>query len=154
MLFVCLGNICRSPLAEGIFRDLVYKAGLARHFEIDSAGTSGYHNGEGPDTRTVETARRRGVVLDSVSRKVTRKDIERFDYILAMDRDNLTKLRMLDPDQTAKIRLIRSFDPDSWAEAGVPDPYYGGPSGFEDVHDLIERACAGLLRQIRDERTI
>lgn len=154
VLFVCLGNICRSPLAEGIFRDLVRRAGLESRFDIDSAGTSGYHNGDAADTRTVETARRRGVVVDSISRKVTHKDLMRFDYILAMDRDNLTKLRMLDPGNSAKIRLIRSFDSESWPEAGVPDPYYGGPNGFEEVHDLIERACTGLLQHIRTERKI
>jgi len=151
VLFVCLGNICRSPLAEGIFRDLVRKAGLEDRFHIDSAGTSGYHDGDAPDTRTVETARRRGVVVDSIARKVTRKDLKRFDYILAMDRDNLTSLRMLDPGNSVKVRLIRSFDPESWAEAGVPDPYYGGSAGFDEVHDLVERACIGLLDHIRQE---
>ncbi|MGH7503175.1 MAG: low molecular weight protein-tyrosine-phosphatase [Longimicrobiales bacterium] len=154
VLFVCLGNICRSPLAEAIFRDLVHKAGLDQHFSIDSAGTSGYHNGDGPDQRTVETARKRGVVVEGTSRQVTRKDLEKFEYVLAMDRDNLTKLRMLDPGQRANIRLLRSFDPEAWAEAAVPDPYYGGPRGFENVHELLERACGGLLEHIRAERGI
>jgi protein-tyrosine phosphatase len=154
VLFVCLGNICRSPLAEGIFRDLVRQAGLEDRFDIDSAGTSGYHDGDAADARTIATARKRGVVVDSTSRKVTRKDLSRFDYILAMDRDNLTRLRMLDPGNSVKVRLIRSFDPESWAEAGVPDPYYGGRDGYEEVHDLVERASVGLLEHIREEHKI
>jgi protein-tyrosine phosphatase len=155
VLFVCLGNICRSPLAEGVLRDLVEAAGLADRFRIDSAGTSGYHDGEGPDPRTVEIARARGVVLDHVSRRVRPIDFEIFDYMIAMDGDNLRKLQRLDleTDGEAEIALLRSFE-----EGGdglhVPDPYFGGPRGFEDVHDMVERACRGLLEHIVDRHDL
>ena len=151
VLFVCLGNICRSPLAEGVFRALVAEAGLEQRFAVDSAGTSGWHDGEAPDKRTQAAARRRGVELSTVSRRVTDADLIRFDHILAMDGDNLRELRRLAettaPD--ADIRLLREFDPLAAGHRNVPDPYYGGADGFEKVQDIVERSCRGLLEDLR-----
>ena len=154
VLFVCLGNICRSPLAEGVFRGLAREAGLEDRFRVDSAGTSGYHDGEGPDPRTVKVARRRGITLDGVSRRVTVDDLERFDYILAMDEDNLTELRRLARSAgiEAPLRLLREFDPSTAGDLEVPDPYFGGARGFERVQEIVERSCEGLLAEIRRTR--
>jgi protein-tyrosine phosphatase len=153
VLFVCLGNICRSPLAEGVFRRLVEDAGVADRFDIDSAGTSSYHRGEPPDRRTAALARQRGVVLEHAARQVTDEDLLRFDYLLAMDASNLGKLQRLAQGQAvrARLELLRSFDPASHDDLEVPDPYFGGEDGFEHVHDLVEAACAGLLEHIRTE---
>jgi protein-tyrosine phosphatase len=152
VLFVCLGNICRSPLAEGVFRKLVKEAGLESRFHIDSAGTSGYHDGEGADPRTITVARKRGVMVDSISRKVTEQDLHRFEYIVAMDSDNLRKLRRLAertrPD--ARLHMLRLFDPQANGDMDVPDPWYGGESSFEHVQDIIERACRELLAQLKE----
>ena len=152
ILFVCLGNICRSPLAEGIFRSLAGEAGLGHRFEIDSAGTSGWHDGEGPDTRTLALARRRGVELTSISRRISTGDLTRFDHILAMDANNLRELRRLAAKcaQGADIRLLREFDPIADGRRDVPDPYFGGADGFENVHDIVERSCRGLLADLRE----
>lgn len=156
VLFVCLGNICRSPLAEGVFRELVRAEGLDARFDIDSAGTTAYHTGELPDARTVEVAARRGVQLVHEARRISEQDFDRFDYIIVMDTSNLTKVQRLAerarPD--AEVHLLRSFDPAAGRDLEVPDPYFGGPRGFEDVHDMIERACRGLLAHIRSERAL
>ena len=152
ILFVCLGNICRSPTAEGVMRALVREQGLEELVEIDSAGTGGWHVGAAPDERATAAARRRGIALEGAARKVASEDFERFDLILAMDRENLAVLRSLAPDAQARgrVRMLREFDP---AAAGgdldVPDPYYGGARGFDDVLDLVEAACRGLLEDIR-----
>lgn len=154
VLFVCLGNICRSPLAEGVFRHLVREAGLEDRFLIDSAGTSGYHDGEGPDPRTSAVAARRGVVLEHASRRLRPPDFTRFQYILAMDGDNLARSAALARRAglpTPELSLLRAFDPEAPADAEVPDPYFGGERGFEDVHDMVERACRGLLAHIREQ---
>ncbi|HEX5725372.1 MAG TPA: low molecular weight protein-tyrosine-phosphatase [Longimicrobiaceae bacterium] len=149
VLFVCLGNICRSPLAEAVFRKLVEERGLADRFEIDSAGVSGYHRGAPPDSRSAAVARRRGVELAGRSRKLAAGDLGRFDYVIAMDAENLEAIQALQAAAggTARVHRLREWDPrpDS---LDVPDPYYGGPRGFEDVHDIVERACAGLLEHI------
>jgi protein-tyrosine phosphatase len=151
VLFVCLGNICRSPLAEGVFRSLVDEAGLAHRFEIDSAGTSGWHDGESADARTVAVARRRGVELTSISRRVSEADLMRFHHILAMDGNNLRELRRLarDAPPGAEIRLLREFDAMADGRKDVPDPWFSGEEGFEQVHDMVERSCRGLLAELR-----
>ena len=153
ILFVCMGTICRSPTAEGVMRSLVREAGLEDEFEIDSAGTGGWHVGNPPDARATESARRRGITLEGAARRVTRADFEDYDLLLAADRENLAELRALAPDEESrsKARLLREFDPDSEGspDLDVPDPYYGGPDGFEEVLDLVEAACRGLLEHAR-----
>ena len=149
VLFVCLGNICRSPLAEAVFRHLVRERGLADRFEIDSAGTSGFHRGSPPDRRSTETARRRGIDLTGRSRGVTRDDLRRFDYVIAMDAENEAALRDLlrASGGSSRVHRLREWDPEP-GDGDVPDPYYGGPRGFEDVHDIVERAAAGFLEHV------
>lgn len=151
VLFVCLGNICRSPTAEGVFRKLVDEAGLKGHIEIDSAGTHAYHVGAPPDTRSQAAAKRRGIDLSGLrGRRATDADIEQFEYILAMDGENLSNLKAIcPPGLEHKIRLFLEFAPDQ-PEREVPDPYYGGEKGFERVLDMIEEASEGLLADIRD----
>ncbi len=149
--FVCLGNICRSPTAEGVFRHRVAEAGLQDAIVIDSAGTAAYHTGERADARSRQEAARRGVPLDSVARQFAPGDFRRFDYVLAMDRSNLRNLAAMGPARAyaGTLALFRRFDPASPAEAEVPDPYYGGPDGFADVFDLCDAAAVGLLAHIR-----
>ncbi len=153
LLFVCLGNICRSPTAEGVMRGLVAEAGLEDRIEIDSAGTGGWHVGAPPDARATEAARRRGLTLDGAARRVTPDDFAEFDLILAMDRDNVEALKAVAPDDPgrAKVRLLREYDPASRGapDLDVPDPYYGGPAGFDVVLDQVEAACRGLLADVR-----
>jgi protein-tyrosine phosphatase len=146
VLFVCLGNICRSPLAEAVFRHQVRERGLEHRFHIDSAGTSGYHRGSPPDRRSAETARRRGIELTGKSRSVTPDDLSRFDYVIAMDAENEAELRRLLRASRggARVHRLREWDPEP-GDGDVPDPYYGGPRGFEDVHDIVERASAAFL---------
>jgi protein-tyrosine phosphatase len=150
--FVCLGNICRSPTAEGVFRRLVSEAKLNSSIEIDSAGTGDYHVGESPDKRARTAAQQRGYPLTGNARQFKVGDFARFDYVLAMDGDNLSALKRLAPtdDARSKIHLLREFDATSPAGAEVPDPYYGGAAGFDQVIDICERACAGLLEHIRE----
>jgi protein-tyrosine phosphatase len=153
ILFVCLGNICRSPTAEGVMGKLVSDAGLQESIELDSAGTGSWHVGQPPDVRASEAARRRGIELDSVARQVRQDDFERFDLILAMDRSNEHALRQLAPDEPsrAKVRLLREFDPASagFEELDVPDPYYDSERGFEIVLDQVQAACVGLFERVR-----
>ena len=150
ILFVCLGNICRSPTAEGVMARLLEEAGLAARVTIDSAGTGGWHVGELPDSRSREAARRRGIELTHRARQLARPDLDRFDLVVVMDSDNLSRVAaMSDPRARAEIRLLRSFDPTAPAGAIVPDPYAGGPEGFDEVLDICERACAGLLAHVR-----
>lgn len=152
LCFVCLGNICRSPTAEATMLKLVADAGLDDVFEIDSAGTAGYHVGETPDARATEAAARRGVRLRGRARQFRRPDFERFDYVLAMDLSNYDDLaEMAAPNLRHKLHLLREFDPSAPKHAAVPDPYYGGDQGFEEVLDICERACRGLLEHLSRE---
>jgi len=152
VLFVCLGNICRSPQAEGVFRQMVCDAGLAREFVVDSAGTGDYHVGEAPDWRTQRTSEKNGVPLDHRARQFTVADFDRFDLILVMDRSNLRDVHQLargDADR-AKVGLLRNYDPVAESPA-VPDPYYGDGDGFQRVFEICRSACRGLLRALRPD---
>jgi protein-tyrosine phosphatase len=149
ILFVCMGNICRSPTAEGVFRDKIRQAGLTASVQIDSAGTHGYHIGNPPDPRAQEAARKRGYDLSDLrGRQVSTKDFEHFDYVLAMDKDNLTLLQEQCPDHLQhKVRRLLSFSR-RYPNLDVPDPYYGGRSGFDMVLDMVEDAADGLIKEI------
>jgi protein-tyrosine phosphatase len=152
LLFVCMGNICRSPTAEGVMRGLLREQDLEAAVEVDSAGTGEWHTGEPPDARATEAARARGVTLAGAARVVRAADFDDFDLILAADLGNLDALRAAaPPGARERIHLLRAFDPVA-ADArdlDVPDPYYGGPDGFEHVLDLVEAACRGLLDELR-----
>ena len=142
-----MGNICRSPTAEGVFRHLVAEAGRESDFEIDSAATHGYHIGHSPDERMQAAAMARGYRLESRARRVQPADFERFDLIIAMDEANFEELSRIDPG--ARARLVRMCDyRDQRDETEVPDPYYGGEAGFYRVIDILEDACSNLLRQL------
>ena len=149
ILFVCMGNICRSPTAEGVFRRLVGERAPHVDIEIDSAGTHDYHVGDPPDPRAIAAAKRRGIDLTHLrARVVEQTDFERFDLIVAMDRLNRETLRDRSPEEYRdRIRLLTEFSRSSDIE-DVPDPYYGGAVGFERVLDLVEEAAAGLLEEV------
>ncbi len=153
LCFVCLGNICRSPTAEAVMKQLLASEGLDAAISIDSAGTCAHHIGESPDARSTEVARARGVHMSGAARQFRRDDLSRFDYVLAMDLANFRELRALatSEEHRGKIHLMRSFDADSPPEAEVPDPYYGGDAGFENVLDICFAACEGLLERLRVE---
>jgi len=145
LLFVCSGNICRSPLAEALFRSLAAEAEVLSHFEIDSAGTHGYHEGDQADPRTRRVGRKHGLIVDSIARPVIDADFDRFDLILAMDRGHRRELMArAGSGRSASIRLMREFDPGA-REQDVPDPYYGGEDGFEAMYEILDPACRGLL---------
>jgi protein-tyrosine phosphatase len=150
LLFVCLGNICRSPTAEGVMAHLLREEGLDGAIEVDSAGTGSWHVGHSPDERSAVAARERGIELSGHARQVDVADFEAFDLILAMDRANYDELHAMAPDAAARerVKLLREYDPEA-VELEVPDPYYGGPGGFEEVLDLVTRACEGLLDEVR-----
>ena len=152
VLFVCLGNICRSPTAEGVLRTLAAREAPELPLEVDSAGTAGYHVGEPPDPRMSEAAARRGYDLSALRARVVESgDFERFDLILAMDEDNLRVLRRRAPAHAyERLRLFLEFAPEA-GSAEVPDPYYGGAKGFEEVLDLVESAARGLLAHLREQ---
>lgn len=149
VLFVCMGNICRSPTAEGVFRKLIADQGTAHRFEVDSAGTHAYHVGEGPDARAQQTARSRGVDLSFIrARKFNSNDFEAFDYIFAMDSDNLSILQSACPSEHQhKVQLFLDHA-NNFSERDVPDPYYGGQNGFEHVFDLVEDASQGFYNKV------
>jgi protein-tyrosine phosphatase len=153
ILFVCLGNICRSPTAEAVFREVAAREAPDLVVQVDSAGTAGYHVGSPPDPRTCAAAARRGYDLSPLrARIVEPEDFEQFDLILAMDRENLAALRHHAPKDThERVRLFLEFAPEL-ATVDVPDPYYGGPNGFEEVLDLVEAAAHGLLNHVRRQR--
>jgi protein-tyrosine phosphatase len=148
-----MGNICRSPTAEGVMRHLLREEGLEDEITIDSAGTGAWHVGNPPDRRATAAAAARGIVLEGAARQVRPSDFDVYDLLLVADRENLADLRAIAPGEAAraKVRLLREFDPASEGapDLDVPDPYYGGPDGFEDVLDLVEAACRGLLDALR-----
>ena len=145
VLFVCLGNICRSPLAEGVFRELATELGVEERFHIDSAGTGAYHAGEAPDPRSVAVARKHGINLTGLARQVTPHDLRDFDWVVAMDATNHRSLERL--PGTARLVMMRDFDPEA-PGADVPDPYYGGPGGFDEVFSIVERSCRQFLEEL------
>lgn len=153
ILFVCLGNICRSPTAEGVMRHKLQTAGLGREVDVESAGTAGWHVGAPPDGRSAAAARMRGIAMDSRAQRFGAAHFDDFDLILAMDRDNLEAMRALAPDADAegKLGLLLEYDPLALrtGDLEVPDPYFGGPDGFDEVLDMVERACDGLIESIR-----
>jgi protein-tyrosine phosphatase len=152
LLFVCMGNICRSPTAEGVMRALLRDEGLEDVVEVDSAGIGDWHAGDPPDARATAAAQARGITLAGAARQIGASDFDDYDLILAADRSNLHDLEAVVPaGARAKLHLLREFDPAS-AGAGdldLPDPYYGGDDGFEHVLDLVEAACRGLLDAVR-----
>jgi protein-tyrosine phosphatase len=153
ILFVCLGNICRSPSAEAVFNSLIEKNGLEDDFQCDSAGTAAYHAGEPADYRMRQIAKKRAYNLTSISRAVDpEKDFDRFDLIIGMDRQNISDLKSMarNDNDRRKIHLMTDFSKNKKFDS-VPDPYYGGASGFELVLDILEDACTGLLEKLRQE---
>lgn len=152
ILFVCHGNICRSPAAEGAFKHFMKKHGAENLFYIDSAGTSGYHIGEIPNQNTRKAAKADGIILDHRARQFTRADFDKFDYIIAMDRHNLAEIQSLakDSEDLEKTFLFRTYDPDVNSDRipDTPDPYYGGFAGFRDVQNIAMRTAENLLKQL------
>lgn len=150
ILFVCLGNICRSPTAESVMRGLASEAGLDGRIQLDSAGTGDWHIGEPPDPRAVEAGARRGLEVNGSARQVTAADFEQFDLVVAMDRSNHADLieiaRSAGHEEVTHVRLLREFGGD--ADLDVPDPYFGGEDGFDEVIDLIDRNCRALLDEL------
>jgi protein-tyrosine phosphatase len=149
--FVCLGNICRSPLAQGVFQDLVNREKLDQKIFISSAGTGNWHIGNLPDERMRQTAQSKGIKLESRAQQFQSKDFNRFNLVLAMDHSNLVRLSEIAPStlQKNKLMLFRSFDPESTKDQDVPDPYYGGAKGFEEVYSMVKRTCPPLLDYIK-----
>jgi len=152
--FVCLGNIVRSPLAENMFRYLAEQAGVGHLYEVDSAGTGNWHVGESPDSRMRRVAAAHGFRYDGRARQFQPSDFEKFDWIIAMDTSNRADLRRMarNDDERAKIHLLREFDPGGGPNAPVPDPYYGGIDGFEEVFQIVQRSCQGLLEALERDR--
>jgi protein-tyrosine phosphatase len=154
LLFVCLGNICRSPAAENLMNHLIEREGLGDRIICDSAGTSSYHIGSPPDRRMTEAARQRNIPMRGRARQFEYSDFEEFDLILAMDRDNYSNILSLDPKgkYRDKVKLMLDFCT-HYSEREVPDPYYGGAEGFNHVLDLLEDACEGLLKHVLEARS-
>ncbi len=155
VLFVCLGNICRSPLAESVFNQLVAEAGVSHRITCDSAGTSDYHIGEPPDKRTLAVGRQHKLQISHRGRQFSKQDFADFTYIIAMDDKNLTHIKAMLPTQDThkKIFLMRDFE-DHPAAEDVPDPYWSGPQGFEEVYGILLRTCRNLLAHIIREQAI
>ncbi|MCL4135869.1 UNVERIFIED_CONTAM: hypothetical protein GTU68_011778 [Idotea baltica] len=153
VLFVCLGNICRSPTGEGVLQHAVDSQGLNDQIKIDSAGTIGYHQGNPADARMIDHASRRGYQLLSRSRKITAEDLHQFDLVIAMDRDNYRDIQSIDSAPTAEVKLLSDFlgNESKTGEfpVDVPDPYYGGAAGFETVLDMIEAACPAIIEHLQ-----
>jgi protein-tyrosine phosphatase len=152
--FICLGNIVRSPLAHNLFAHLVKKEGLEHKYEVDSAGTSGWHAGESPDARMRRVAARYGLKYDGRAKQFQPADFDRYDLIIAMDQENRERLLSMarTPEEKSKVRLLREFDPQGSPQAPVPDPYYGGIDGFEEVFAIVDRSVRSLLDALEEGR--
>ena len=150
ILFVCLGNICRSPTAEGVMRHKLREAGLEEDVDVESAGTGGWHVGHPPDERASAAAAARGIALESRAQRFEREHFEDFDLIVAMDSQNLADMRALAPHAAAegKLVMLRDYDPEADGALDVPDPYYGGEQGFERVLDLLDEGCDALIAHL------
>src|SRR5882724_7288217 len=147
ILFVCLGNICRSPLAEAIFNERVKQKGLAKYFQADSCGTSNYNLGDNPDHRTIKSALENNIPIGHKARQLTRPDVEEFDLILAMDSNNLRHIKEVSPEEHLfKVKLMRTYDPHG--EGDVPDPYYGNERDFDKVFEILDRSIGKLILDI------
>ena len=152
VLFVCMGNICRSPTAHGVFRKMVIDEGLSDRIEIDSAGTHAYHVGNPPDTRAQHTANARGIDLSDLrARQARSEDFDEYDYVIAMDKDNYRSLKLISPKDKMDKRYMGLDGAPAVRQREVPDPYYGGPEGFETVFDMVDAASRGLLADIRQK---
>jgi protein-tyrosine phosphatase len=153
ILFVCMGNICRSPLAHGIFMHKVKEKGLEKLFSAQSCGTINYHQGKQADARMRANAKSHGIIINHRARHLKKSDLNDYDLILAMDKENLNDIKALHTtdEQLSKIKLFRSYDPDASPGAEVPDPYYGGDDGFEKVFQIVNRTCDHLLNQLLRE---
>lgn len=150
VLFVCLGNICRSPLAEAIFNEKVAKRGLSHRFQADSCGTANYNVGDPPDPRTVDNARKNGISIFHIARQLGRSDLENFDQVLVMDANNLWNAQVWPrPNTLAKIKMIRAFDP--FGEGDVPDPYHGNENDFQEVFEILDRCLEKFIITLIDE---
>jgi protein-tyrosine phosphatase len=152
ILFVCLGNICRSPLAEAIFKDKIRNHALDAYFEADSCGTSNYHIGDPPDFRTIANARKNGVAISHLGRQLCANDLEEYDYILAMDKSNYQNILKLANAQqySGKVALMRAYDPVGKGEE-VPDPYYGGEKNFQEVFDILDRTMEEFVKHLEEQ---
>ncbi len=150
IMFVCLGNICRSPLAHAVFQHLVNLKNLSSQFNLDSSGTSAYHIGEPADSRMIMTARNYGILIDHLVRQFKRPDFERYDLIMAMDRQNYSDIIRLSSNEKdhQKVKLFREYDPKLTLVKDVPDPYFGGENGFDNVFKIVSRTCENLLSVI------
>ncbi len=151
VLFVCLGNICRSVSAEAVFTHLVKNAELSDQIQCDSAGTAGYHAGEPADTRMVLHARKRGYKITSISRQIILDDFNKFDFIIGMDDSNVADLKEIAPNQDAMNKISKITDYGTDFNTSVPDPYYGGADSFELVLDILENSCIGLLAMLKEK---
>jgi protein-tyrosine phosphatase len=151
ILFVCLGNICRSPLAEAIFKDKIRNRALDAYFEADSCGTSNYHIGDPPDSRTIANALKNGVAISHLGRQLCTNDLEEYDYILAMDKSNYQNILKLANAQqySGKVALMRAYDPVGKGEE-VPDPYYGGEKNFQEVFEILDRSMEGFIKHLEE----
>jgi len=151
VLFVCLGNICRSPLAEAIFNHLIDQENLSNQFSSDSCGTAGYHIGASPDYRSVHVAQKHQVPISSHARKLEKNDLEKFDYIIPMDDQNKSNILALDPEKFHKVLLMRSFDDLSDQEKNVPDPYYGSAKDFQEVYNMLDRSNKNFISFLKEK---